>query len=278
MSIRITTLIENTSGEHLGLETEHGISFLIEVNGKSYIFDTGQSGSIVKNAGKMGLDLTKVEKIILSHGHYDHSGGLLPLLDSGAGPSGAELIVHKDFFVPKYGIEGARTEFLGNDFTPEDLRSRGFDIKQISSDLQALGDGIHVVSNFDRTHQQEKINERFVLLKDGVLEVDDFGDEIMLAIETPKGLVLIAGCSHPGIMNMIDTVKKRLGTGIYAVIGGTHLVEADDDYLNAAVEFFNELDCELIGVSHCTGPRAMERLKNDSRFFHNRTGSSLIIS
>ena len=279
MFIRITTLVENSCGEHLGLVCEHGLSFLIEKDGRSYLFDTGQSDSILRNARPLALDLFAAKKIILSHGHYDHSGGLPALLRAASPSYQPEIYVHKDFFFQKYSLQNNRSEFLGNSFTPDDITRQGCALHYVESNLLQIGDGIWIVGSFNKSHPEEIVNERFQLLKNGRLEPDPFTDEIMIVVESPKGLVLLMGCAHPGMMNMIETVRHRMNKKVYALLGGTHLVEADEAHLRAATQYLLELDCMVIGVSHCTGNAMMSTLRNtDSRFYNNRTGSSLIIS
>ena len=278
MGVVITTLVENGQGEHLGLTCEHGLSFLIEKEGQSILFDTGKSDAFLKNATQLTLDPFRAETIILSHGHYDHSGGVPHFLNSSLRRKDVELVVHPHFFRAKYSTDGARTEFLGNGFTRGEVEAAKGHIRFAEPGVDEIGPGVFVISNFDKKHPEEQTNPRFVFEERGQLVPDTFEDELMVAVETEKGLVLILGCAHPGIMNMIDTVKNRLHQTIYAVIGGTHLVEADDQRMTSTVSYLKGLECAAIGVSHCTGPKAMAALeKVDGRFFHNRTGSSLRI-
>ena len=113
MSLKITTLIENTPGEHLALKHEHGISFYIEKDGHKILFDTGQSGSFLYNADQLRIQLSDLEFVVLSHGHYDHSGGLRSLADL---TSRFELITGEGFFLEKYAFRGGSYEYLGNNF------------------------------------------------------------------------------------------------------------------------------------------------------------------
>ena len=278
MGVVITTLVENGQGEHLGLTCEHGLSFLIEKDGQSFLFDTGKSDAFLNNAKQLNLDPFRAQTIILSHGHYDHSGGVPHFLKSPFRRKEVELVGHPHFFRAKYSTDGARTEFLGNGFTRAEVEASKGSIRFAAPGVDEIAPGVYVISDFDKTHPEEQANPRFVFEEAGQLVHDTFADELMVAVETDKGLVLILGCAHPGIMNMIDTVKARLHKTIYAVVGGTHLVEADDRRMTSTVSYLKGLDCAAIGVSHCTGPKAMAALeKADGRFFHNRTGSSLRI-
>lgn len=278
MGVVITTLVENGQGEHLGLVHEHGLSFFIEKEGRAFLFDTGKSDAFLTNAETLNLDPFRADTLILSHGHYDHSGGVPFFLDSPKRRGPVDIVVHPRFFTPKYSIDGARTEFLGNGFTLKTLEERGAGVRFAAPDVDEIAPGVFVISRFVRSHPEEQVNSRFLVQEESGLCQDFFDDEIMVAVETPKGLVLMLGCAHPGIMNMIDTVRERLPGKIYAIIGGTHLVESDDVRMAATVRFFKALECSAIGVSHCTGAKAMAQLeKADGRFFHNRTGSSLIV-
>lgn len=279
MPIQITTLVENSPGEHLGLVTEHGLSFFIQTDTCSLIFDTGQSDALIRNAEKLEIDLFSADHLVLSHGHYDHSGGVRPLLKAGGTGFRPHCHIHRKFFGKKYGIAGERCEYLGSDFNRELIVRRGCELHEHDQGLVELSEGIWIVGNFERTHPEELIHQRFALLEGEEMHPDSFEDEIMLVVDSPRGLVLIMGCSHPGIMNMIDTVRNRIGKKIHAVIGGTHLVEAGSRQLDCAVDYLFKLECNAIGVSHCTGKKVMDRLSGiDPRFFHNRTGSSLFIS
>ena len=123
----------------------------------------------------------------------------------------------------------------------------------------------------------EVINPRFKIKKPAGFIQDDFSDEVMIAIDTPKGLVIVLGCSHPGVKNMIDTAKTLLNKPVHAVLGGTHLVESRGESLQKSINYMID-GINIIGVSHCTGKEAMAELSRaGERYFHNRTGSSLFV-
>ena len=121
--MEITTLVENSQGEHTGLVVEHGLSFLIESETTSILFDTGQSDAFIRNAQKLQKDLSRVEHVVLSHGHYDHSGGFRSFVGH-AGAGSFKLWTGEGFFTPKYGKFNSSYQYLGNDFGG--LRTRGF--------------------------------------------------------------------------------------------------------------------------------------------------------
>lgn len=274
--IRITTLVENSQGEHLSLVTEHGISFLIEMDAVSLLFDTGQSDAYITNAALLQRDLNKVKHIILSHGHYDHSGGFPYFIEQVS--SDVDLWISKDFFRPKYGYNGKAYEYLGNRFSQQYLHQNGITTHRVDADVTEVVSDVFIVTNFQKHFPSETINPRFRVEVDDAMEIDDFRDEVMVVVQSPKGLIALVGCSHPGIMNMLQTVQQHFKQPLYAVLGGTHLVEADASRMKESVQYFADAKVKRIGVSHCTGQAGMTELSQFSdAYYHNRTGSSLII-
>lgn len=275
MSLKITTLIENTQGEHLGLRTEHGISFFIEKDNTRILFDTGQSGSFIGNSRELNISLEKLDAVVLSHGHYDHSGGFMSLLEIN---SDFELILGEGFFNEKYGYRNNSYEYLGNNFTEDDLVRRKVDYRFTGGRKTDLGNGIYVITDFLRHHKDEKDNPRFKIRENGRFVTDSFTDEVLIAIDTPKGIVVVLGCSHPGVKNMIDTVGAVFDKPLYAVLGGTHLVEASGTRLEESIDYLCRDGIEILGVSHCTGAEGMCLLsERSSKFFHNSTGSMIYL-
>ncbi|HPE90373.1 MAG TPA: MBL fold metallo-hydrolase [Spirochaetia bacterium] len=273
--IRITTLIENSPGEHLALKHEHGLSFCIEAYDRKVLFDTGQSANFIDNAAQLRIGLDDLDYVVLSHGHYDHSGGLRALAEIAAG---FELVVGEGFFVDKYAERDGGYEFLGNNFTREFLDGRGIRYSQLSQPVRELVPGVYALGGFPRIHRDEVVNPRFKLLRDGCFVSDHFDDEIMLVVDSPKGLIALLGCSHPGMRNMLDAVKERFDKPILAVLGGTHLVEASDIGIKAAADYLQSSEIGTIGVSHCTGAGPMKALSESQKgYYHNRTGSCVVV-
>jgi len=275
MAISITTLIENSPGEHLALKTEHGISFFLQKKDRRLLFDTGQSHRFLENARELGIGMDDLDYVVLSHGHYDHTGGFRALCDRTAG---FELVMGGGFFDLKYGYRNGSYEYLGNNFDEAFLRNRAIPHRFVHDRITDLGDGIYIVTDFVRRHDDETVNERFVLRQDGRTIPDRFDDEILVAVDSPDGLIILLGCAHPGMKNMLDTAAEALDRPIAAVLGGTHLVEASRRSLERSVAYLSDESIRYLGVSHCTGATGMQLLEElNPRYFHNRTGTSLFV-
>lgn len=286
--MKITTLIENTKKDHSLLEAEHGLSFLIEDNDTLILFDTGASASYIENAKKLGISLNNLSHVCLSHGHYDHCGGIKSLIDEYN--LNCSLNVHKDFFnnSDKYYLndkdnffsstDSSEYRYIGIDFTKDFIANNNMSINLIKDDVCKLSDSIYIFSNFQRTVDYETINHNMKIKKDNKYITDKFSEEIVLGIDTPKGLLLIVGCSHIGILNTITTIKKRTNKPIYGVLGGTHLVEANEDRILKTIDYIKNENITLIGFSHCTGDKGIKMFKDEFKdFFVNNTGTIIEI-
>ncbi|PID75794.1 MAG: metal-dependent hydrolase [Deltaproteobacteria bacterium] len=275
MTIKITTLLENSPGEHLGLIHEHGLCFFIETDECKILFDTGHSDSFLKNAEQLMLHPSQSDFVVLSHGHYDHSGGLRFLVEK---TKTFKLFVGQGFFDEKYACRGNAWEFLGNNFDRDYLEKKGIEYYEVEPGRSEIAPGISVISGFPRIHEDEVINKRFKIRKNGVFTDDRFDDEVLLALDTPQGLIILLGCSHPGMKNMVDRAIELTGKDVYAILGGTHLVEAGPENLQESLAYLDSDSLKILGVSHCTGSRATGMLEqSNGRYYHNRTGSCLIL-
>jgi 7,8-dihydropterin-6-yl-methyl-4-(beta-D-ribofuranosyl)aminobenzene 5'-phosphate synthase len=276
MSTEITTLIENTLGEHTGLATEHGLSFLIETEQTSVLFDTGRSEAFLANAKKLRKNLAEVEHVVLSHGHYDHSGGFQSFVQSRTDRT-FTLHTGEGFFAEKYARFNASYQYLGNDFGENYIKEQGIDHNVITERTEIAKD-VWALTHFKRMHSEETIHPRFVLREQDSWVEDRFDDEVLLVVETGKGLVMLVGCSHPGILNMLDSVQQSFNKPVYALLGGTHLVEADSHRTEGSLQVFKNEGIQVLGINHCSGAEAINlATSNSSIHFHNGTGSCLIL-
>lgn len=272
----LRTLLENNLSRNRALTAEHGLSFLVETGGKKILFDCGAGKAARKNAEKMHVSLKDVDYVVLSHSHYDHAAGYPDMVSHGVR---APLVTGPYFFEEKYAREGGKYAYLGCGFGPEFLDKKGI-ARQVCEGSLTLFDGCHVVGGFERTYAFEKTPARFVRQTAAGMAEDDFPDEVCLAVETVKGLVVIAGCSHPGILNMLETVKKRLDMPVYAVFGGSHLVEADEERVNATVDRLRDMGIGIVGFNHCTGDAAQERMRGEGdkvAYSHPKTGDCIFL-
>lgn len=273
MELKITTLIENQCDDNGKLLFEHGLSLYIETDGKKILFDTGQSGDFLKNAKVMGKDLNTLDYCILSHGHYDHTGGLECFVSEAI--KLPKFIVGEEFFNPKYKTIGIKEyKFNGNSFSESFLENHMTDIIRVKEDMVSLTEHIFVFHHFRKHNDFEQRNPKFFIRTGEEYIPDDFTDEVVLGIHTKKGLVVVVGCSHVGIVNILKTIAERTKMHIYAVVGGTHLVEADEVRIRKTIEIFQEMKIQKVAVSHCTGEKGIHKIQErmKEQFILNNTG------
>lgn len=257
--IVIKTLLEDQKRENETMINEHGLSFYIEGEKESYLFDCSGSDKFMKNAERMGVELSNVKTVICSHSHFDHSYGVKEFLKEN---EINRFFTGKGFFEEKYGTDGIKYNYLGCGFDKNLLIKKGIE-HIVCQDIYQLEEKIYIVGNFERKYEIETIPEKYVKRRVDSFIKDSFEDEIALVIDGEKGLTVICGCSHPGILNMLSTIKDRLKKDIYAVYGGTHLKRADDERLKFTVEEIKKMGVKVAGFSHCSGERIEEMLKKD---------------
>jgi 7,8-dihydropterin-6-yl-methyl-4-(beta-D-ribofuranosyl)aminobenzene 5'-phosphate synthase len=277
MGIRITILCDNLVG-HLVGSGEHGFSAFIETDRGTYLFDTGGSYSTVENSFALGKDLRTVRKIFLSHGHYDHTGGLPQVLKI---KGKVDVHAHPHVFSDKIKVvkenDRETKAFIGIPYKKSYLESLGANFI-FNNDFVEVEKGIFLTGEVPRKTPFEKTDPRLFIEIDGNPMPDILPDDQSLIIESEKGLILILGCAHSGMINIINHVIHKTGKEkFYGVMGGTHLDFLTPEQLEASIQALNELDIEKIGVSHCTGMRAAFRLNLEfgDRFFYGCVGSTL---
>lgn len=277
MKLTITTLIEDMPDDAGKLKYEHGLSLYLETEDTKCLFDTGQSGEFVENAEALGKTLDDLDCVFLSHGHYDHGGGmsrLLPYLNRQT-----EVIVGEEFFCPKYKETETGRRFNGVRFQSEDIQGNGNPLRLIRGTSERISSRMTVYHHFERKNKYETVSPSMLSMYQGtegtVFAPDDFRDEIALGIETERGLVVVAGCSHAGIINILQSIQEQAGVPVYGVVGGTHLIDADEDRVRWTAQELKKMGIQRIAVSHCTGDEGMRRLEDvfGEQFVRNNTGS-----
>jgi 7,8-dihydropterin-6-yl-methyl-4-(beta-D-ribofuranosyl)aminobenzene 5'-phosphate synthase len=272
MGIKVTTLTENTA--NYGLLAEWGLSILVEVDGTRILMDTGLSFSAVHNAQLMGIDLSTIDRMVLSHGHADHTGGLRDVLKL---KGEVEIAAHPDIWDSKYAQRGQDSfQYIGIPFAREELESRGARFN-LSKEPIHITDHIMTSGEIPMAAGYEDIDNFLFVKKDGALQPDPLADDLALIIDTDFGLVVILGCGHRGIVNTLRHAQKLTGKEmIYAAIGGIHLFRASDEQIEMTIAELQTMGIQKLGVSHCTGFKASARLAQEfpDAFFQNNAGAS----
>jgi len=271
MEVRITTLSENTA--NYGYLAEWGLSILVDVEGLRILMDTGLSFSAVHNAQLMGIDLSTIDRIILSHGHADHTGGLRDVLRL---KGEVEVIAHPDIWADKYTRRGQETERkIGVPFLREELESLGARFNLVREPVH-ITEQVMTTGEIPMVSGYEEIENNLFVKEAGMLHPDPLADDLALIIDTDFGLVVVLGCAHRGIVNTLRHAQTLTGKElVYAAIGGTHLFRASEERLEKTIADLKEIGIQRLGVSHCTGFRASARLAQEFEdvFFMNNAGT-----
>lgn len=249
-NLTITQLAENTAGRP-GLLAEHGVSFHIEADERHLLFDTGQGLVLKHNAQQLATPMASVEGIILSHGHYDHSGGLVEALNM-TGP--VDLYLHPEAFEAKFNRNGRE---IGSPI--DDMHQLEPRVKQVIPTRQPteILPGIHVTGEIPRNHPIEDTGGPFYRDEDRS-KTDELPDDQALYIETAEGLVVLLGCGHSGVINTLEYILHLTDSKpIHAVIGGMHLLRASQERLAFTGERLEQLDIDYLAPNHCTGLEAV---------------------
>ena len=277
MSIQITTLSENTAG-WINVLAEWGLSILVEADGYKILLDTGRSFSAAYNALTLGVDLSQVSKIVFSHGHFDHTGGLLYILK--IMKSRVEVIAHPDIWAVKYAkFPEGREEYIGVPFPKEAAETLGASFN-LTREPVWISENIVTSGEIPMTNEYEKIDPILYVKEKGELKPDPLWDDQALFLKSEKGLIIILGCGHRGIINTIRHAQKLTGVEpVYAVIGGTHLFGASPQRMDSTIAELRGVGIQKLGVSHCTGLPAATVLAQafGEAFFFNNAGTRITL-
>jgi 7,8-dihydropterin-6-yl-methyl-4-(beta-D-ribofuranosyl)aminobenzene 5'-phosphate synthase len=278
MAIRLTILCENSVAKPFGLLGEHGFACYLETPEASYLFDTGQGRTLVPNARRLGKDLGAIRALLISHGHYDHTGALPQVLEC---RNGLDVHGHPEMFATRYWELEGRRRYLGIPYRREYLESLGACFR-LSRELSGIGPGVWLTGEIPRRHPLEKgdSSQVAVTATGETVRPDPVNDDLSLVVESPRGLVLLLGCAHAGLINIMEYVRERFeGRPIHAVVGGTHLGFAGEEQFEETLAALDRFQVERIGVSHCTGLTRGARLASrlGERFFFAAVGTALEI-
>ncbi|MGQ9720884.1 MAG: MBL fold metallo-hydrolase [Candidatus Jordarchaeum sp.] len=281
--------VQQPGASTLMCTAEHGLAMLFEVkkgeNVHTFLLDAGGIlGTIANNMKFLQIDFSKIEKFVLSHGHFDHFGGLNHII--GQFSPGTEIIVAKNAFYPKWALMGdlmgkqievnmlkleqlqkeqkiRQLPGLNKEMLSEQIKSKNLKLVETSNPVH-LAPGVWTSGEIE-TPLKEELTTGLYLQKNGEIFFDDFRDEISIFIKVKnKGLVILTGCGHTGIMNTVKMAQKLSGINkVYALIGGYHMNWASKGRINKTIKFLKELKPEILCAMHCSGFGFTARLMND---------------
>ncbi len=279
MSLQLTILCENSVERILpgGLIAEHGFACHLHSTDGDYLFDTGSGLGLQHNCKQLGIDLSVLRGIVLSHGHCDHTGGLLTALQQS---SSLPVYAHPKLFGPRYSGGAKQQREIGLPWPRADLERCGAQF-QLSRRAQRLTEQLLLSGEIPRKQQTAHLDPQ-LYIKDpaGQEKVDPLADDMSLFITTEKGLVILLGCAHAGLYNIIEHAREVTGLKkIHMLLGGTHLKASTEEHLASTIEQLDQYDIDWIGASHCTGLRQSQKLANHfgERFFYASVGTVLEI-
>ncbi len=270
------------------LLAEHGLSLLITVYQgemkRTILFDTGYTKvGVLHNIEQLGLNIEEIEAIVISHGHMDHTGSLYGILDKI--PKTIPLVVHPGAFeYPRYTrTPDGSTRLFPRTLVKDELEQKNVEIVESESPTLIADDMIMVTGEVERITEFEKGMPNALKEKDGELVFDPFVDDQSIVVKlNGKGLVVISGCAHAGIINTIMFAQKTTGeNNIQAVLGGFHLSGLFFEKIHdKTIAEFKKLDPEVLIPMHCTGWKAIQRLQKEfpSSFVLNSVGSKVTLS
>jgi 7,8-dihydropterin-6-yl-methyl-4-(beta-D-ribofuranosyl)aminobenzene 5'-phosphate synthase len=253
----ITILVDNQAGPDLA--TEHGLALWIETRDGPLLFDTGQGAALPGNARALGIDLRRTAHLVLSHGHYDHTGGVPHVLMAAPG---VHVHCHPGVVQPRYrrreespkAIQMPRGAMAALDRLPENQL-------HWISEATFLTEAIGLTGPIPRQTTFEDTGGPFYQDPE-TRRPDPINDDQALWIRTDQGLVICVGCCHAGLINTLNHIRRLSGVQtIRAVIGGLHLINADRRRLDETVAALQRLAVENVIPCHCTGERAVSVLK-----------------
>lgn len=258
--MRITVLMENTGPSEFKIE--HGLSLYIEFNDKKYLLDAGPSDSFFKNAHALSIDLDRVDKAVLSHGHYDHGDGFMVFLNQYK-----DKVVYgaKNIFDDYYSGSGGSVHYIGLSSKLKQMKNR---FNTISMDTK-IDEKIYLILDDVSNTKEIGVQKKLYKKVDDVLQPDNFDHELSLVFDTPKGLVICNSCSHAGLESIVDNIKKRLNKPVYAYVGGLHMKSTKNHIETSSFTeeqiqnlcIFIKKNIQYVLTGHCTGNVSYDLLK-----------------
>ena len=256
---KIICVVDNAVKRSSHFWGEHGLSFWIDSGERVVLFDSGQSGSVlIHNLIELGLHSKVVVALSLSHAHYDHSGGLESII---ADNPGLPLYANPDLLRPRFSLQDGDYVDIGMPFNRRQL-TQLTDLRLSAEPLEVIP-GLWTSGEIIKRNEQEGRSPHHFVPASAGWQPDPYLDDMSMVIEAKEGLILVCGCCHAGLLNTMAHVRKVFERPITVVMGGSHLVSADDDYLQHVIDVLRK-DYHPVRfyLNHCTGERAVIALSN----------------
>lgn len=247
--MRATVVVDNTVYAR-DFKAEHGYALFLEVGDRRILFDTGASDILIHNLDKLGIDPDSIDMCIISHGHYDHTGGLLPLLSKRSAP--LNICATSGIFKERYSSRGDTFVFGGVPFTQKEVEEAGG--KFVFIDEPTRIDGISFMPSASLSEKGVSTDDGLVVKSDDGYKTDIFEDELSIAFEGSEGTVVVAGCAHCGFIEIVGGMSEQFAFNrVSACFGGAHLTHADEGYIRTFAQKLKSSSWKDFYLSHCTG-------------------------
>jgi len=271
--MRVIILVDNKVSSNL--KSEHGFSMLIESGDRKILLDTGQGGVLETNARALNVDLDKIDILVLSHGHYDHTGGIARMLREAPD---LQIYCHPGVVEPRFAVSDGTSRAIHMDAVAMGaLKSLPPPQLHYVTKPQTLAEGIELTGPIPRETAFEDTGGPFFLDPEG-RRPDPLIDDLAVWFRTNEGVVILTGCCHSGVVNTVNHVRLLTGnTKIRALIGGFHLASASPERIEKTGAMLSSLDLDRVIACHCTGDAATAALKGSlgNRVIHGHAGMTL---
>lgn len=255
---KITCVVDDAVQSGSRLQGEHGLAFLIETGSGRVLFDAGQSGAaLLNNLAVLGFDPAAIDALAISHAHYDHTGGLLALLERAR--LSLPLYAHPDLFRERFARRGERPDFIGLPLTRETLEAQA--TLRLSAEPQQILPGVWTSGEIAPRPEPAGGSPHHLVREEQGWALDPYRDDMALVVEGTTGLVLLCGCCHAGLLNTLSHVQRTFEHSIVAIAGGTHLTSASPDHLRRVGQALPEMkSVRHVYLNHCSGKVAFQSL------------------
>ncbi len=264
--MNITSLADNYV-KRTGLLAEHGFSVLLDTGTRKILIDTGQSSAFIKNAQILGIKLEEVDILIITHGHYDHTGGASAFLSIN---KQARVYAKNGLFKKRFHGEN---KYIG---VPEDLWHYRDRFVFLNTSLK-IDDKVHIITEITDVYPDDMHADGLNISNGDRLIQDHFDDELFVVIEEDEYISVLSACSHRGISNITDTAVRLFNKPVRLILGGFHLKNESAERIKVAVDRLLSFHPDLLAVSHCTGLNAFMEFTNRApqKTFYFATGDTV---